>query len=177
MSQQPRECDVCGAPILGDSCNYCGAKELLHKSFNNGRCQNCRASLDVLRDKDGWLCCRYCGWPIRKDGIQKIEEEQTKPEPDPERPSSPRPEHRSILEFLPQILFMGVFAFIAIPLINAIATNGLLPIKNITSTAPASGTVSSSSSTPLGLMPLLQFLPLLMFVVLALALVGRILKD
>ena len=166
MSQEPRECNICGAPILGDTCNYCGANELLKQSFNKGKCQNCSASLDVLRDKDGWLCCRYCGWPIRKDGIQKIEEAQTKPVlPNQEqRRGSHLPDNTIIVTF-------GVFIIIMlIPLLMSFSTSGL-GFANVTSAS-----TSKTAQTPSPLYPLLQLFPWLFLAVGAIMLF-RVLKG
>ena len=92
MSESVEECPNCGAPIRNGKCNYCESQQLLRDAWADGKCRNCSAPLrnNLIRDKDNWLVCRYCGWPVKDKPVDDIIKPSTPPQPnDTAPPNSP----------------------------------------------------------------------------------------
>src|SRR5437867_1688383 len=74
-------------------CNYCQSQRLLKDAWADGKCRNCSASLknNLIRDKDNYLVCRYCGWPVKDKPIEDVIKPTASAPSDPEPlpPNSP----------------------------------------------------------------------------------------
>lgn len=137
--QGAEECPNCGGPIRDGKCNYCDSQDLLKQAFAGGKCRNCGAKLDVLRDKDNWLVCRYCGWPIRKEPTQKVVEEQTQSAVI-DRPRGPSrgggggyssSPLGSVVRAGLGFLFIGIFAIVILAILGGFSGN-IWPSANVT---------------------------------------------
>ena len=128
-------------------CNYCQSQRLLKDAWADGKCRNCSASLknNLIRDKDNYLVCRYCGWPVKDKPLEDVIKPTASAPSDPESlpPNSPARtisssssgegfelDHHLLAEIVP-ILMIG---FIVVTLLGPIATISTKISSNITST-------------------------------------------
>ncbi len=113
-------------------CNFCQSQELLKKAYStDGHCRNCGADLranNLIRDKDNWLICRYCGWPIRQKTAESITGTST---------IGPPPIQTSTLSSVISgglgLIFMGIFALVILTILGGFSgISGIFPTSNVT---------------------------------------------
>ena len=136
------ECPNCGAPIRDGKCNYCQSQQLLKDSWADGKCRNCSASLrnNLIRDKDNYLVCRYCGWPVKDKPLEDIIKPtaSTPPDPEPLPPNSPARTISSSsvsAEFnISSILALFIFVIFTLAMMGPLLTAISKTSANITTT-------------------------------------------
>ena len=136
------ECPNCGAPMRDGKCNYCQSQQLLKDSWADGKCRNCSASLrnNLIRDKDNYLVCRYCGWPVKDKPLEDIIKPtaSTPPDPEPLPPNSPARTISSSsvsAEFnISSILALFIFVIFTLAMMGPLLTTISKTSANITTT-------------------------------------------
>ena len=119
-------------------CNYCQSQQLLKDAWADGKCRNCSASLrnNLIRDKDNYLVCRYCGWPVKDKSLEDVIKPtaSTPPDPEPLPPNSPARTISHSSDFGPSFGIGNVFPLVFVIFITIVLIGPLLTVISKTST-------------------------------------------